>query len=156
MSLCDRALQGRVVDYQVTHLENGVKGGQEVCEGGRGEGITRGAGTLVRRTAIPWCVRLQMSVCVRAQRVLVSLAPDQGRKCAHIRLSPFPASPSFRRSADVARAVHSLRRARAPGPLLPLETKGGSAVGRRYKETGLCGLQYARSTFTHRRHHLMR
>jgi hypothetical protein len=96
--------------------------------GGRGEGrcgeghvetgVTRGAGTLVRNTAFPGCVRPQMSLCVRAQHVLASFTPDQDRKCARIRLSPdtpAPASPPH--SSDVARAVSSLRRARAPSAL---------------------------------------
>ena len=51
-------------------------------EGNVEKGVTRGAGTLVRRTAFPGYVCPQMSVCVRAQRVLASLTPNQGRKCA--------------------------------------------------------------------------
>ncbi len=100
----------------------GGEGEGRCGEGNSERGATRGAGTLVRRTAFCWgCA--QISVCARAARGRVPRTRSGQEMRAH---SSLARNPGPRRSADVARAVPSFG---ARVPLLPLVTIGALSSG---------------------------
>ncbi len=98
----------------------------EVWGGEQREGRQKRGGDAREKDSLLLGVCAPRYLCVRAQRVLASLAPDQGRKCARIRLQVSPETPA----PDAAPTSHP----QSPPfvtrvPLLPLVTIGALPSG---------------------------